>query len=98
MGAARVNKEPLSVRDAGLAIVAFCSHIADREVGADVFLANRVRSGRKQPQRDLHGSLPASYFRLLLTLFDGTGRGFPTRCGKKAKWLALIPHRLTIWF
>ena len=31
-----------------------------REVGADVFLANRVRSGRKQPQRDLHGSLPAS--------------------------------------
>jgi len=25
-----------------------------------VFLANRVRSGRKQPQRDLHGSLPAS--------------------------------------
>src|SRR5690606_21889688 len=38
------------------------SHIAGREVGADVFLANRVRSGRKQPQRDPHGSLPASYF------------------------------------
>jgi hypothetical protein len=37
------------------------SDIALREVGADVFLANRVRSGRKQPQRDLHGSLPASY-------------------------------------
>jgi hypothetical protein len=47
-----------------LAFPALARHIPAREVGADVFLANRVRSGRKQPQRDLHGSLPASYFRI----------------------------------
>ncbi|KRA95117.1 hypothetical protein ASD83_20085 [Devosia sp. Root685] len=44
-----------------LALRAINQHIGLREVGADVFLANRVRSGRKQPQRDPHGSMPASY-------------------------------------
>jgi len=61
-------------------------HIADGRLAVDATLANRVRSGRKQPQRDRCGSSSS-----LLLLFAAASRMPPSRDFGGSTWKTRLP-------